>query len=491
MTGKLFPVAGPRVARLADRRGVSRDGTGKGNRIVKRLLTRYAVVMVAAVGLNACGGLFDGSLLQDSFWANSPLKDNDEAELGLAEMTKGNYVAADSHYQKALKANPKDVHALLGQGLMYQHTGQATKARENFEAVLAIRPEKSKQMVILNDLNVRPVSEIASVRLALLDSGGVVSQMARPAGQPAGAAPMAATGPGAVSGLQTGSPMLGRTASSQVAAVPRAAPAPMVSGLAPTAGGDANIMSRYETMVALRDQGLITQQEFATRRQANIGALLPLTSPPPAAGLGRPVPNTGQITNRLKAIGRALEMRAMTVGQHSSERAMILDALMPAAPVAVAAPRMPPKGLMEAADAVRRLESLKAGGFITSDEYTKERTAIEKSIAPRGAAVAKPKPTAQSQNAQPRAGGPRSAVHLASYRSKKAAARGWAQIRRAYRTQLGKLKPEVTRVNLGPGKGAFYRLKAGPLRNKAAADKICSTLKRRRQYCEPSFMQGN
>ena len=37
---------------------------------------------------------------------------------------------------------------------------------------------------------------------------------------------------------------------------------------------------------------------------------------------------------------------------------MILDALMPSAPVVVANPKAPPRGLMEAADAVRRLEQL-------------------------------------------------------------------------------------------------------------------------------------
>ena len=79
------------------------------------------------------------------------------------------------------------------------------------------------------------------------------------------------------------------------------------------AGGDANAISRFATIRALRDQGLITQQEFNARRRANLGALLPLSAPPPSAGLDRPVPSTEQITGRLRAIGRALEMRAISV----------------------------------------------------------------------------------------------------------------------------------------------------------------------------------
>ena len=84
--------------------------------------------------------------------------------------------------------------------------------------------------------------------------------------------------------------------------------------------------------------------------------------------------------------------------------------------------------------------------------------------------------------------GPRPAVHLASYRTKKAADRGWAQLRRAHRALLGKLGPEVTKVNLGPGKGVYYRLKVGPVDSADDATDLCRKLKKRRQYCEPSFI---
>ena len=84
--------------------------------------------------------------------------------------------------------------------------------------------------------------------------------------------------------------------------------------------------------------------------------------------------------------------------------------------------------------------------------------------------------------------GPNPAIHLASYRSEQAADRGWAQLRRAYRKDLGDLTHEITRVNLGPGKGVFFRLKAGPLESDAAAKALCRRLKSRRQYCEPTIM---
>ncbi|MEE9318082.1 MAG: SPOR domain-containing protein [Rhodospirillales bacterium] len=456
-------------------------------------LNRILFVMVAAIGLNACAA-FQGQLFDTSFWASSPFKQNDEAELGIAELAKGNYVTAESHFQKALKRNGKDIHALLGAGILYQNTGQLTKAREMYEAVLAIRPDESQQFVVWNSITTRPASQIASVNLSLLDSGGVTSAMGSAAAgqgltQPGPVRPVTppfAAVPG-VSAAPTGSAMLGRPP-----ARPYQPPAPggPQAVIGKFADADANIVSRFATTRVLRDQGLITQQEFASRRRANIGALLPLTSPPPSAGLDRPVPTTEQITGRLRAIGRALEMRAISVTQHSAERNMILDALMPSAPVVVENPGAPPSGLMQAADAVRRLEQLRDSGYITSDEYVKERQAIEGAMqpappkmAPVAMAPAPGEPMAKASS------GPRPAVHLASYRTRKSANQGWAKIKRANKKLLGGLEHEISRVNLGK-KGTYYRVKAGPFKSAKAAKQICRKLKRRRQFCEPTVMEG-
>ena len=263
------------------------------------------------------------------------------------------------------------------------------------------------------------------------------------------------------------------------------------------AEADTNIVSRFNTLVALRDQGLITAEEFATRRQANIGALLPLTSPPPAAGLDRPVPSTEQISGRLRAIGRGLEMRAISVAQHTAERSMILDAMMPAAPIAVANPGRPPQGLLQAADSVRWLEQLRESSLITSDEYARERAAIEGAISPEPPPPvmnSAPMPLSSSSPAEMEAApvklsGPQPGVHLASYRSRKDAERGWSQLRRAHKAELSNLQSEISETNLG-SKGVFFRLKAGPLPDKGAADSLCRQLKQRRQFCEATFMNA-
>ncbi len=221
------------------------------------------------------------------------------------------------------------------------------KAREAYEAIIALRPDRSERMVVWTNFEPRPIGEIASVNLAMMESGGVPMNMER--GAAGSGATMAPAMPSAGTRVAPGrgpssSAMLGRITPNQApmrqGAASSAAPAQMA---APRFSDvEANIVSRFKTIANLRDQGLITPEEFSRRRQANIGALLPLTSPPPAAGLDRPVPNADQISARLRAIGRALEMRAITIGQHSAERSMILDALMQAAPVSVANPAPPP-----------------------------------------------------------------------------------------------------------------------------------------------------
>ncbi len=425
-------------------------------------------------------------LFTESFWAGSPIYQNDQAELGVAELAKGNYVTAEGLFLKALRVNSRDVDALIGAGILYQNTGQFSKSRQMYEAVLALRPDDSHQFVVWNKLTTRPVAQIASVNLSLLESGGMLKNAPTATLPIIGRAPTPlAQNVATLEGAPTISAMLGR---------PKLTAANSGSPAGTFASGDKNTTSRFSTLRALKEQGLMTEAEYKQRRQTNIGALLPLTSPPPAAGLERSVPTSEQISGRLHAIGRALEMRAISVSQHAAERAMILDALMPSAPVVVANPGAPPRELMQAADSVRRLEQLKNVGFIDADEYARERQAIELSMRPTVPSSSTKNMAMKTQVAKPvdlnnQPDSPKPGVHLASYRSKKQAERGWAQIRRAHRKILGDLSHEVIRVGLGR-KGTYYRLKAGPLLSNADARSLCGKLKRRRQFCEPSMVSA-
>ena len=89
--------------------------------------------VVAAGALASCGGITEGNLTDGAFWQSGPFFiDDDEAELGLAELAKGNFGLGELHFNTALRKNPRDVHALVGLGILYQNTGQATKARQMY-----------------------------------------------------------------------------------------------------------------------------------------------------------------------------------------------------------------------------------------------------------------------------------------------------------------------------------------------------------------------
>jgi hypothetical protein len=456
---------------------------------------RYAALFAVGLTMSACGGMKEGSILDPVFWEKSGFSKNGDGseatDRGLAELVKGNYLPAEAMFDQALAANPHNVYALLGKAMIYQSTGQVTRARSLYEAVLANRPDETMNVLIWTDSTPRNVAEVASMNLSMIDSGNVVGGLATGA---AGVDKPAEMG---------GKPGQGMTGAGNFGYMPPSGNAQLrqtnmeMSGDIGDMGlseGDRNMVSRFMTLHDLQDQGLITPEEYDVRRKRNAGALTPLTSPPPAAGLDRPVPSSAQVSGRLRAIGRALEMRAITIEQHAAERKMILDALMPETPLVLANPGVPPQGLMASADTVRRLEGLKQEGLITSDEYSRERNAIERALQPMqpGSASMSNMDAPSSLSPQKMTkSGPQPAVHLASYKSKRDADRGWLQLKRAHRDLLGDLEPEISEVNLGPGKGVFYRLLAGPLNDKKAASSLCSKLKSKKQFCEPGFMGTN
>ena len=74
-------------------------------------------------------------------------------------------------------------------------------------------------------------------------------------------------------------------------------------------------------------------------------------------------------------------------------------------------------------------------------------------------------------------------VHLASYRSEKADRRGWKTLKKRHGDLLGNLSSRVNEVDLGPGKGVYFRVEAGPLRDQKSAVELCKKLKTRKMFC--------
>ena len=97
--------------------------------------------------------------------------------------------------------------------------------------------------------------------------------------------------------------------------------------------------------------------------------------------------------------------------------------------------------------------------------------APQPAAAPHVAAAPKPAPAAVATK-----------VQLASVRTPEAAREEWARLKRDNPDLLGKLTANAVRADLGE-KGIYYRVEAGPLSDKAAADRLCRALKERGLGC--------
>lgn len=73
-------------------------------------------------------------------------------------------------------------------------------------------------------------------------------------------------------------------------------------------------------------------------------------------------------------------------------------------------------------------------------------------------------------------------VQLAAGKSEDAVKNQWAALQKAYPDLLGPLSLTVQKVDKGAA-GIFYRLQAGPVADKAAAKKLCASLKAKGQDC--------
>ncbi|MBI4182717.1 MAG: tetratricopeptide repeat protein [Proteobacteria bacterium] len=418
-------------------------------------------VLLLAFLLGGCG-IFSGlrDMVGGAFRSTAP-----NTNLAIAALARGNFAEAEVLFDQAIEQNPHDPYALLGKGILYQSTDRPEKARQIYERLVVANPDAAATIGDWHDLVPRSIAEIAHANLAQLD--GVSAELTSAKGA-------------------AGSMAVPADMGSAQAAMPPPPPRPET--------GAENAGARFRVLKRLMDEGLVTPEEFEGRRQANLGALLPLTGQPPAAGLDRPVPAVEQIASRLRALSRSLEMRAISPRAHAAERAVILDAILPREPLARAPRAAAPKGLLAVASRIGEMERLREEGLIGAAELERERAAIEAGFqasapasAPQQAPMALARPSAPAPAAVQAPARPVGlGVHLASYRSRAGAEKGWADILAAQKDLLGAFGPVINRVDLGPGKGVFFRLKVGPLASPAAAQDLCVKLRARKLFCQPS-----
>jgi cell division septation protein DedD len=93
---------------------------------------------------------------------------------------------------------------------------------------------------------------------------------------------------------------------------------------------------------------------------------------------------------------------------------------------------------------------------------------------PAAARERKPEPATAVRNAF--------SVQLLAARSEADVGASWEKLRGAHPDLLASLSPTVARMDRGPG-DTFYRLRAGPLRDRTSAEALCKALSARDQSC--------
>ncbi|MCP5433000.1 MAG: SPOR domain-containing protein [Alphaproteobacteria bacterium] len=92
--------------------------------------------------------------------------------------------------------------------------------------------------------------------------------------------------------------------------------------------------------------------------------------------------------------------------------------------------------------------------------------------------------------AAPGTGGAMFAIHLASYRTEARATEGWTELRLRFPKALERLQPRLAEIEV-PGRGAFWRLKAGPFATWGAADAACEPLRAENWICTVMDFSGS
>ncbi len=417
-------------------------------------LRSTALFLAAAVALTGCGAARDG----DSFWKDAQFWQDTDTNLAMTAYVKGDYPRAEQHVQAALRRNPKDPYAILVGGLTYEATGRPDVARLYYTSLISLQPEATATIGTETG-QPQPVVEIARRHLARIDGKA-------PEAAGISAAPFGMPSPG------MGAPGMGAQPVSQGTA-----------GLLASRDALGQMVTRFKVLKALQDRGLITPEEYSQRRRANVGALLPLTtSHRPADDLGRPAPDLETLAQRLAALGQSLELGAISVGEYQAERETILQGVLPANPSRRAPAVVPPTSMLEAADAVGRLERLKESGVIGADDLARERDAVYRAVSAHQAKL-EAMASAPPPPAKPTGPG----VHIASYSSEARARTMWDKLKAKHEVLAG-LEPVIEPVKVK--KKTLYRLNAGGgLADMASADKVCKALKKSKVPCRVTTLK--
>jgi hypothetical protein len=271
------------------------------------------------------------------------------------------------------------------------------------------------------------------------------------------------------------------------------APTPLVPAVAAVTALDRSELARdpelrrFLILGRLVDDGLASPDDADRRRVANLGALLPFSAAPPAAGLELPLPSQDEMLQRMAELVRGTKGTALA---RDAERKFLLEGLLPLKPQAKAPP------VRTDAEALRlgrsRIDLLAGAELVTPAEREAELAAItraEEAIAsqplpppapPPAKPVKKKKATAGVVPGLDAPGAGPAGVHLLSMASAALEDRAWEGLKQQH-SELAALEHKVIKTVI-PDLGTTYRLLAGPL-PPADAELLCRTLRTKGQSC--------
>ena len=171
-------------------------------------------------------------------------------------------------------------------------------------------------------------------------------------------------------------------------------------------------------------------------------------------------PDVSEIAQRLETLESLLQRGMISPESYAMERSHVLDALAPMMAM--------PEGLSPKSTAKAAMPADAPAAAKTEQSAQKAQKKTLEATAP--AATSTP-----SQDG--------AHVHLAFYRSEKAAERGWKSLQKRHEDLLGALSLRVNEVDLGSGKGIYFRVEAGPLSDVRSAEDLCKKLKSRKMFC--------
>ena len=130
------------------------------------LLARTIAAASVGVTLGGCDLLTNSDFMQ-SLRRNgvSTQEASGVTEQGLGKLSKGELMSASALFDQALQANPGDVYALTGKGIIAQRMGDPVQARAAFEQVMALKPPETLRMSAAPGQPPMPIRDIAAASL--------------------------------------------------------------------------------------------------------------------------------------------------------------------------------------------------------------------------------------------------------------------------------------------------------------------------------------